>query len=105
MAGRFSVFAEGLHEFGIAHGLRSHNIHRPVKAVVSQREKECADDIVECDPAHVLASIADFPAKPKAKRGKHRLQRATMLRQDDADTKVHDANPGFGRGMAAFSHS
>jgi hypothetical protein len=65
-----------------------------------ESELKGADHVVERDPAHALAAVADLAAEAQLEGGEHLLQRATFGAQDDADACVDDTDAGVARRLA-----
>ncbi len=58
-----------------------------------------ADDVLQPDPAEPLLAAADAASDTELERQEHPLERAAVVRQDDALTQMDDANARVTRGI------
>ena len=72
-------------------------IERAGEVVALDEEAQRGDDVVDRDPRHRRAAVAEDGAGAEAERGQHLLERAVPRIEHDADAWMRDANAGRAR--------
>jgi len=71
--------AEGPRELLVGDRIGRDHVHGPGERVVHERPLDCAGDVIDRNPAHVLAAAADLSAQPEPEWPQHRPERPEHL--------------------------
>src|SRR5262245_5672101 len=87
--------AERFRELAICDRLRGRAIYRSDDGGSGESELECAHEVAQLDPAHILPAAAEDAAQPETERREHLGECTACTREYDADAKIDDANVGI----------